>query len=258
MKRCAVCLVQTERVLCPGCQLLIKAPENPCQICAKPLNQIDGFTELKAVPVGEFQPTKRFITVNKESCEASVHPEDESRHASSLICGECRSDPPAFAQTICAAIYEPPVSLWVQQLKFGDRLDRASIMAEAMLEPLSSIDTNIPIIPIPLHPKRLQYRGYNQAYEVAKIITKQQHRALLADVLIRTKYTAMQAELHEKQRADNVRAAFKVIKPIGAETVLLLDDVMTTGQTLHSAAKCLLLQAAVKKVMVVVFARSGG
>jgi len=173
------------------------------------------------------------------------------------ICGECRSDPPNFSQTICAAIYAPPVSLWVQQLKFGDRLDRASIMAEALLEPISSIGPNIPIIPVPLHPKRLKSRGYNQAYEIAKIIAKQQNRPLLADALIRTKHTAMQAELHEKQRAANVRAAFQVENPINYEAVIVLDDVMTTGQTLRSVANCL-IKAGVDKVIVAVFARSGG
>ncbi|TDR20551.1 ComF family protein [Marinicella litoralis] len=200
--------------MCHGCQSLIQAPTNPCQICAKPLNQPGG------------------------------------------ICGECRSDPPAFSQTICAAIYEPPVSTWVQQLKFGNRMDRARIMAEALLKPLQAIDNNIPIIPVPLHPKRLRHRGYNQAHEIAKIIAKRQNRPLLSDALIRTKNTAMQAELHEKQRANNVRAAFAVNQPIESDTVIVLDDVMTTGQTLRSVAKCL-NQAGVDEVIVAVFARSG-
>lgn len=173
------------------------------------------------------------------------------------ICGECRSDLPSFSHTICAAIYEPPISTWVQQLKFGDRLDRARIMAEALLEPLSSIDASVPIIPVPLHLSRLRNRGYNQAHEVAKIIAKQQHRKLLGDVLIRTKNTAMQAELHEKQRAANVRAAFAVVKELADPTVILLDDVMTTGQTLRSVSNCL-IKAGVQQVIVAVFARSGG
>lgn len=194
---------------------LIIAPENPCLICAKPLNQADG------------------------------------------VCGECRSDPPAFKQTICAAIYQPPVSTWVQQLKFGDQLDRARIMAECILPLLKKVDIDIPIIPIPLHPKRLRKRGYNQAYEMTKIIAKAQQRVLLGDVLTRVKNTAMQAELHEKQRAVNVRAAFQVSQPIEHKTVMVLDDVMTTGQTMRSVAKCL-LKAGVEQVFAVVFARSGG
>lgn len=214
MLRCAVCQIHSMVSLCDSCQTLIQAPKNPCQVCAKPLNQADG------------------------------------------ICGECRSDSPAFSHTLCAAVYEPPVSLWVQQLKFGDRLDRAKIMAEALMPLIDSTDKNIPIIPLPLHTKRLRSRGYNQAYEIAKIIAKKQKRPLLSEVLVRVKNTAMQAELHEKQRAANVRAAFKVEKPIEYESVIVLDDVLTTGQTMRSVARCL-KKAGVSDVIVAVFARSG-
>jgi len=118
------------------------------------------------------------------------------------------------------------------------------------------MDNNIPIIPVPLHPKRLRLRGYNQAHEIAKIIAKQQNRPLLSDALVRTKNTAMQAELHEKQRANNVRAAFALNQTIESDTVIVMDDVMTTGQTLRSVAKCL-NQAGIGEVIVAVFARSG-
>lgn len=215
MYRCAICQVHSHNSLCEGCQSLIQTPLNPCQICAKPLNQSGG------------------------------------------ICGECRSNPPAFTHTICAAIYAPPASIWVQQLKFGGRMDRARIMAEALLEPISLIGHKVPIIPVPLHSSRLRNRGYNQAYEIAKIIAKHQNRKLLSEVIIRTKNTAMQAELHEKQRAANVRAAFKVVQAIDSAKVILLDDVMTTGQTLRSVANCL-VKAGVQQVIVAVFARSGG
>ena len=193
------------------------------------------------------------IQAPKNPCRVCAKPLNQADG----ICGECRSNPPSFSRTICAAIYEPPISLWVQQLKFGDRLDRARIMAEALLQPLSSIDATVPIIPVPLHPKRLQSRGYNQAYEIAQIIARQQNRRLLADVLIRTKNTAMQAELHEKQRTANVRAAFAVNQQIDEQSVMVLDDVMTTGQTLRSVSSCL-LKAGVEKVLLVVFARSNG
>ena len=215
MKRCAVCWVHSSNALCEACFSLIQAPVNPCQYCAKPLNQAGG------------------------------------------VCGECRSDRPAFNHTYCAALYQSPVSLWVQQLKFGERLDRARIMAEAMAQTIHQVPKHIPIIPVPLHPNRLLVRGYNQASELAKIIAQKQHRKVLDNVLIRTKNTAMQAELHEKQRADNVRAAFSTSQAVQYEKVLLLDDVMTTGQTLRSAAKCL-INSGVQSVDVVVFARSYG
>ncbi|MCX7552787.1 ComF family protein [Marinicella sp. S1101] len=215
MQRCAICHVHSTTGLCSGCQSLIKAPENPCLLCAKPLP-----------------------------------------HAGA-ICGECRSDSPAFNQTICAAIYQAPIDKWIQQLKFGEQLDRARLMAEALLSLMGEIDQHIPLIPMPLHINRLRKRGYNQAFEIARIIAKKQNRALLGGALIRVKNTAMQAELHEKQRIKNVRSAFRVNQAIGHNKVVLIDDVMTTGQTMRSAAKCL-VGAGVQEVIVVVFARSGG
>ncbi len=214
MKRCAVCMVPSDQMLCQGCWALLEPIEFPCQCCAKPLNQ-EG------------------------------------------ICGECQADQPAYTSTYSVTVYQPPASQWVQQLKFGDRLDRARIMAETMADKLSAVPVHVPIVPVPLHPKRLRSRGYNQALEVARMICKIQQRPLLSDLLVRVKYTAMQAELHEKQRAANVRSAFSVVKPIKHEVVILLDDVMTTGQTLRSAAKTL-KKAGQKEILVAVFARSNG
>ncbi len=183
-------------------------------------------------------------------CAKSLHQADE-------ICGECRRDPPPFTQTICATVYEPPISLWVQQLKFGGRLDRSRIMAECLTVNLQKIPQTVPIVPVPLHEKRLKKRGFNQALEIARMICKWQNRELLDEVLIRTKNTAMQAELHQKQRAGNVRAAFKSTKIIEHKAVILLDDVMTTGQTMRSCAQ-VIKQAGASQVIAAVFARSKG
>jgi len=172
------------------------------------------------------------------------------------ICGECRSDPPAFSHTLCATVYQTPINHWVHQLKFGQRLDRARIMAESLLEHLMAVDPSVPIIPMPLHRKRLLHRGFNQAHEIARLVATTQQRALLDRCLVRVKNTAMQAELSEHQRSGNVRAAFAIEQAPSATKVLLLDDVMTTGQTMRAAAKCL-QDAGVKEVIAVVFARSG-
>ncbi|MGJ8663744.1 MAG: ComF family protein [Marinicella sp.] len=148
------------------------------------------------------------------------------------------------------------MSTWVQQLKFGDRMDRARLMAECLLKPLSEYEQSIPIIPVPLHPTRLKSRGYNQAYEVARIIGQKQNRPIIDKLLFRIKDTAMQAELPEKQRSANVRSAFAVAEAQKIPHVIVLDDVMTTGQTLRSITMCL-RKSGVERVTVAVFARSG-
>ena len=172
-------------------------------------------------------------------------------------CGECLSSKPAFDQVIYASLYQYPIDHWVHQLKFGGQLTAAQIMAEALIPQLESIEHAIPLIPMPLHPARLRLRGYNQAAVIAKIIAQAQQRPILHSGLIRTKATKMQAELREKQRKANVAGAFKCPEKIDHETVLLVDDVLTTGQTLRAAAKTL-KKAGVKQVIAVVFARSKG
>lgn len=172
------------------------------------------------------------------------------------VCGDCRQQPPAFSHTHCATIYQQPVSLWVHQLKFGGRLERAAVLAAAIGPMLQDIPKAVPLIPVPLHISRLRKRGYNQALEVARLLSEQQQRPLLTDVLVRHQATRMQAELSEQQRIKNVRGAFSMGARLSAQRVLLVDDVMTTGQTLHAASRCL-RQAGVQTVEAVVFARSG-
>ena len=172
-------------------------------------------------------------------------------------CGECLSSKPAFDQVIYASLYQYPIDHWVHQLKFGDQLTAAQIMAEAILPHMDSIETPVPMIPMPLHPTRLRKRGYNQATEIARIIAKIQSRPLIHNALIRTKATQMQAELREKQRKANVAGAFECPDKLNHKKVLLVDDVLTTGQTLRAASKAL-KKAGVKQVIAVVFARSKG
>lgn len=172
-------------------------------------------------------------------------------------CGECLNSKSAFDQVIYASLYQYPIDHWVHQLKFGGQLTAAQIMAEALMPQLEIIDLSIPLIPMPLHPARLRLRGYNQAAVIAKIIAQVQQRPILHNAIIRTKATKMQAELREKQRKANVAGAFKCPEKLSHETVLLVDDVLTTGQTLRAAAKTL-KKSGIKEVIALVFARSKG
>ncbi len=96
------------------------------------------------------------------------------------------------------------------------------------------------IIPIPLHPKRLRDRGYNQSALLARELGRQLQLPVAEDLLVRTRATAPQVGLDALQRQENVRNAFRCVGPI-AETkrVLLVDDVCTTGATLAAAAVAL-------------------
>ncbi|MBL4773621.1 MAG: ComF family protein [Alcanivoracaceae bacterium] len=137
--------------------------------------------------------------------------------------------------------------------KFGKRIIMSRLFAELLVPKLKYIDQNYVLMPVPLHISRLRSRGYNQAYEIAKELAKLSHRKLDTS-LIRLKKTTMQAQLNLKQRAKNVNKAFNVKKNLISKKIILIDDVMTTGNTLRECAKTL-FKAGASDVKVMVFAR---
>jgi len=126
---------------------------------------------------------------------------------------------------------------------------------------ISRLKNNLPqgekiIIPIPLYYKKQRERGFNQAERLAKIISQEFKLPLETKVLKRIKETEAQMSLKKKERGENIAGAFKVTtkNKIKNKTVLLIDDVATTGLTLNEAAK-ILMSAGAKKVWGIVIAQ---
>ena len=116
---------------------------------------------------------------------------------------------------------------------------------------------NLPeyIIPVPLHPKRIRQRGYNQATLLAKPLSKALALPLDKFQVKRTRYTPAQSQLHKKARLKNMKNAFSCKKDLPYQHVAIVDDVMTTGSTLNTLAHCL-KQNGVSRVDVWVIART--
>ena len=112
------------------------------------------------------------------------------------------------------------------------------------------------LIPIPLSVKRLKWRGFNQAEEIAKELSKFLAIPIFSDCLIKIKDTIPQIELNNEERKENIKNAFS-IKDHGLiknKKILLIDDVYTTGSTMEQAAK-VLKRAGAKEVIGIVIAR---
>lgn len=169
------------------------------------------------------------------------------------ICGTCLISPPQFSQTYFVCAYQPPVDKWVMALKFGQKILFSKLFAELMLPLLKDIENQYVLMPVPLHKSRLRNRGYNQAYEIAKELAKLSNRALDKS-LVRNKKTEMQAQLKFNQRAKNVKNAFGLKEELTHSHIILVDDVMTSGNTLKECAK-ILIKAGAKDVKVLVFAK---
>jgi ComF family protein len=113
------------------------------------------------------------------------------------------------------------------------------------------------IMPVPLHPKRLRARGFNQSLLLARCVASKTDSDLDFLSLRRTKFTKPQTGLSSEERKRNVRKAFEVVKPqaVKGRTILLVDDVATTGSTLNECAKAL-KRAGADSVLCLVLART--
>jgi ComF family protein len=174
-------------------------------------------------------------------------------------CGACIVSPPPMDECLTTVSYSYPWSNCIASYKFGNNPAWASSFALLMesspyIEP--AIDKADVLIPIPLSTARLQHRGYNQALELCKHLSSAKTDAQL---LLRTKDTLTQSTLNKQARLKNVKAAFAVeplrAQELQAKRIVLVDDVMTSGATLFSAAASL-RQAGAAHITAIVFART--
>jgi ComF family protein len=161
--------------------------------------------------------------------------------------------PPAFDASAALFAYAFPIVRLIHALKYGHQLAIAQWLGKTLATRLNPADCDA-IIGLPLHPSRLQERGFNQSIEIARPISRAWQRPLYIDVLQRTR-APPQAELPLKARQANVRGAFECVADLSGQRILLLDDVMTTGATLDECARVLKLHGA-SSVTVAVAARA--
>ena len=169
------------------------------------------------------------------------------------------ADPPAYAKARAAVRYDEVARTLVHALKYGDRLDLASVMgrwiARAGAELTADADA---LIPVPLHWRRLWARRFNQSAALAKIVSELSGVAVAHGALRRVKATPQQVGLSKNERAANVQGAFRVpaeAKPqVAGRHLVLVDDVLTSGSTVDACARAL-LRGGARQVDVLVFAR---
>lgn len=153
------------------------------------------------------------------------------------ICGACLIRPPAFSRTLAIFSYDFPVDALIRSLKYRENLALAPFFAEMLVEAARDYPRPDRILPVPMHPSRLKERGFNQAQEIARIVSRKTSIEMLQ--CAKTRDTPSQASLPWKARERNVRGAFSCESGISGH-VAIVDDVMTTGSTLNELAKTLI------------------
>ena len=174
------------------------------------------------------------------------------------------SDPPPFTRARAAVIYEGPlvddlkqrpVLTAITRFKFSRQLAFLPVMQHWLQQPLclELVAAADLLAPVPLHPKRIKARGFNQSLLLAQAFPG---TPLAREAVIRTRPTPPQVGLNPKERRDNVKGDFAVPDPARAKgrSVLLIDDLYTTGSTVKECAR-VLLKAGARRVEVLTVAR---
>lgn len=225
--------------LCLGCNEIVEAPGALCADC-----------------------WQRFSFVAPPFCERCGYPFVHHLGGDAL-CGACSAKPPRYRRARAALVYDEHSRRLILPFKHGDRTDIARAcgrwMARAGRELLADADL---VAPVPLHWRRLLMRRYNQAQLLARIALREggagSAACLAPDLLRRRRWTGSQTGLRAEQRRSNVRHAFDVHprwrSALEGKSVLLVDDVLTTGATVESCVQAL-QRAGARHVDVLTLAR---
>jgi competence protein ComFC len=206
---------------CPACMLTLPegaAPGTFCRTCEEELQPIEPpFCGLCAEPFpGEI-------------------PGD-------FLCPNCSGRKVAFEFTVCRWLSRGPVREVIHRLKYNHVAAMRLPLAKLTLPALSDArlaGAEWVMVPVPLHPRRLRERRFNQSAELARMLMRLSGTPF-REILRRTRYTHSQAGLDRKDRLKNLSGAFAVrarsVRHLQGRNILLVDDVFTTGATAHECA----------------------
>ncbi len=177
--------------------------------------------------------------------------------AKESLCGECQGSVPPFDKIHAPYLFQPPIDTLVTRFKFGRQLPCGALLAELLARHIEEIRAEPPqaLLPVPLHRSRLHERGFNQAMELARPLSKRFEIPILHSHARRDRATRQQARLHRRERLKNLRDCFSLVQTVQYEHLAIIDDVVTTGSTVRELAK-LLKKHGVKRVDVWAVART--
>ena len=173
------------------------------------------------------------------------------------LCGDCQRQPPHY-RTVCAlGVYEGPLRQAIHRFKYQKDFTLATPLGHllaAAVRQRGLLHADL-ILPVPLHPSRLRQRTFNQSLLLARILGKRSSTPVAGNLLRRLRPTPSQQGLSLEDRRHNLHQAFALHAPLNGESVLLVDDVMTSGATIAACTKALLKNGA-QTVDVAILARA--
>ncbi|KWV95969.1 ComF family protein [Erythrobacter sp. AP23] len=220
---------------CPACGGAIAEQGGLCAVCWEDL----------AIP-------------SEPSCAACQRPFGDRGPDEAAICAPCLADPPLHDGIAAGTLYTDVSRKLVLAFKHGRRIALAPMLARLIAARLPEPNADRVIVPVPLHPRRLWQRGYNQAALLGGQLARMGHGCMCVDGLVRTKPTPTLGGLGKKARAKvlagSIRVHAKRTAAIRGRDVLLVDDVLTSGSTSTACVKALKRDGA-RSVTIACFAR---
>lgn len=194
------------------------------------------------------------LPVNQPACPRCALP--LAMH-SQTECGQCQRQPPRYHSAFVPFRYAPPLPQFITGLKFNARLSHARLLGILLRDAVLAHRPPTPdcLLPVPLHPRRLRERGFNQALEIARPVAKALGLPILTRGIRRQRDTRPQSDLDARHRHGNLRNAFRIESMAPYRHVAIVDDVITTGTTVNELAREL-RQAGVETVQIWAVARA--
>ena len=222
----AMMLVPTIKLLAR--QVLDFALPPRCAGCGEIIDEVDGFC-------ADCWLTLDFL--GNQGCERCGMPLEAT---AAELCARCLAAPPTLDRMRAAVAYGPLSRSIALKLKYGRKIALARTMARFMA-PLREVGTEALVVPVPLHRRRLWWRGFNQAGLVAQQLGVRWDLPVEQRLLRRVRATPPLKGMNETQRRSAVGGAFAVAegRRIEGRTVILIDDVLTTGSTAAACARAL-------------------
>lgn len=202
------------------------------------------------------------------ACDAALQPkvsgycpacgQPDADHAAPRLCAQCQAESPPWDTVHFWGVYDGLLENLLLGFKFGATLNRQALLGDLATLALGYRQESRArlVVPVPLHGRRLRWRGFNQSLELSRAVARKHGLRLCPIALTRARYTTPQVNLRRAQRLTNLHAAFcadaSVVK---GQNVLLVDDVMTTGSTVRECSRTL-LDAGALRVEVLVLARA--
>lgn len=206
--QCLVCALESNnKLICSHCEKKILAPRKLCLHCALPLNKTADY------------------------------------------CGDCLQKTYLFDQIHALDDYKKPLSTLIKQLKYQQQLIAGELLAELLIKSIltrytkQQLSTFDYLLAVPLHPKKLRLRGFNQSQIIANSLQRTLSIAVLENYVTRSKNTMPQEGLSINKRRRNLAGAFAphphATQNITGKNIIIIDDVVTTGATVNSLCQYL-------------------